>query len=487
MRHARLAGTAALLLSACSVDPTQVVVLIDTDMREPRELDGFRVLVTNAEGEPRLDRTFELTTPSAGGEVVTLPATFGVRPRGGDADRPVTITVQALRGTPLAERFHTTARTTFVEHHRLRLDMFLARRCLTERCPAGETCRAQGCEPEEIDPRGLPDWTGLPGRDAGPQADATVPDAGLDGSCEIVGSLDRPAPAASPFRVVLDHDRAYVAVCGCFEEMAEAGVWVVDVADPQDPRDVAFVGLTDVREVALESSLVLVAGNSPSLYVIDPAQDWSVSTLEEWGDEWAQSVATSSALPGWVFVAASLDLVEVVQISPGPPRWIARVPSESRLATSIAIRGTWGYVADSNVGLTVVDLAVPDTPLAVGSVALGSPARTVGLTGDLVLVERDSGALDVLTLGDPASPQVVGSVELGCDQGQIAPRGTWAVVACADDLLALDLSDPAQPTAHPLPAVEATYGAAIDAAGEHAFVADRAGLRVVSLGCLPPP
>jgi hypothetical protein len=142
---------------SCSADPlTELVVVINSDMETPDEFDGFRVAVTDHEGALSTERYYFVGKEP--GKVV-LPADFGLVPKGGDASRKVAVEVWAtLAG---ADLFSNRALTGFVKGKVLRLDMFLASRCLTEAkaCKPNETCRVEGCVPEEIDPGSLPEYT----------------------------------------------------------------------------------------------------------------------------------------------------------------------------------------------------------------------------------------------------------------------------------------------------------------------------------------
>jgi len=144
------------------VEPTQLVVVVQTDMIVPAELDGFVVRVRDGRGrlvEP--ERTFDLE----GEGRVTLPATFGVAPRDRDPERRVTVEVDAMLDG--ARRFDTRARTGFVENEVLRLDLWLAGRCVVEggTCSDEETCSLDGCVDLDVPPSDLHPWGGL---DAGP-------------------------------------------------------------------------------------------------------------------------------------------------------------------------------------------------------------------------------------------------------------------------------------------------------------------------------
>jgi len=163
----RLGASAALgvaaLCSACEVPPTQLVVVVRTDMDVPGELDAFSTTVTGP-GTTAARGPFALT----GVPPEALPATFGVRPRDGEVERRVTVAVTARRGG--SDLFTTRAATTFLEHKKLQLDVFLAERCIVEAggcTEPGLTCTDEGCVPEDRDPNDLPEWQGLPEPDGG--------------------------------------------------------------------------------------------------------------------------------------------------------------------------------------------------------------------------------------------------------------------------------------------------------------------------------
>lgn len=182
---------AALVIAAagCEVTATQLLVFVQTDLdREAGEIDAFDLTVRGPDLEP-----VPLEQDQFSLDEVSLPASFGVAPRGRDSSR----TVQVEVGARLDERalFTTRAHTSYVEHERLRLDMFLARRCRTEgpACEAlGLTCDQDGCrDPDELP--ATPDLTRLPAEwsaafDA-PNLDTLVADSirvAVDGASNVV-------------------------------------------------------------------------------------------------------------------------------------------------------------------------------------------------------------------------------------------------------------------------------------------------------------
>ncbi len=134
---------------ACREAPlTELVVVVASDMDVPAVLDEFHVRVDGGDGLA-LDAGFSLAEGGA-----LLPASFGIAPRAGDVGVRVTVEVDARSAGETL--FTTRAVTGFVEGKVLRLDMFLAGRCVDETCEADETCRPEGCVDPDVDPRDLP-------------------------------------------------------------------------------------------------------------------------------------------------------------------------------------------------------------------------------------------------------------------------------------------------------------------------------------------
>lgn len=180
-------------MSACGRAPaTELVVVVDSDLGIPAEMDAVRVRVT------RPDRTMaDQTQPLTGAS--DLPLTLGIVADGASLGPIDVVAEGVLRGTVVVSR---SARTTLVRGETRVLTLYLVRSCIGTTCPAGQSCTEHGCAPLEVVT--LPPWTGTPPRlgedagfvDAGPRdagmldggpRDASLPDAGpctVDGDCD---------------------------------------------------------------------------------------------------------------------------------------------------------------------------------------------------------------------------------------------------------------------------------------------------------------
>jgi hypothetical protein len=149
-----------------------------------------------------------------------LPADFGVAPEGRDPTRRVSVEIDAVgAGETL---FTNRAVTSFVEGRTLRLDMFLAERCLeeAETCREDETCRREGCAPAEIDARDLPTF--------GDQSTTTVDLAG--GPDPLAGDWGTEGRVLD--LAVAPDGTAYLA--GTFSGTADLGDRVVEAPGDHD-------------------------------------------------------------------------------------------------------------------------------------------------------------------------------------------------------------------------------------------------------------
>lgn len=133
------------LLSACSPARTEVLLVIDTDLDVPSELDEVRVDLIGPNGETRRS---EGSVASA----AELPRTLAVVDNT-HAARSVRVTVTGLlRDANVIQRravFELVPRETRI----LRVD--LLRSCVGVSCPPDETCAEVGCRPVEVAPEEL--------------------------------------------------------------------------------------------------------------------------------------------------------------------------------------------------------------------------------------------------------------------------------------------------------------------------------------------
>jgi len=145
---------AALVVSACNSQPTQLVVLVDSDLSVPSELTAVRAIIRgqdNAEltrHEFKLAKTFENKSQNE----FVLPISFAVLPPNDDTNELLVIDIEAIGSSATPDPLFTRrAITGFVQGTSLWLPMYLFRNCLNIQCPEGLTCTENGCTSPRID------------------------------------------------------------------------------------------------------------------------------------------------------------------------------------------------------------------------------------------------------------------------------------------------------------------------------------------------
>ncbi len=173
MNRAVAIASSALLLSACNGMRTEVLLVIDSDLAVPEELDELRVDLIGPSGETRRSEG-SVRSPDE------LPRTLGLVDETNSA-RTVRVTVTGLRGG--ANVIQRRAVFTFVPGETRILRIGLWKRCVGVSCASDETCGDSGCRPIAVLPEErLPyDPSSVTRSDAGAHVDS-----GTDGGCTIV-------------------------------------------------------------------------------------------------------------------------------------------------------------------------------------------------------------------------------------------------------------------------------------------------------------
>jgi hypothetical protein len=183
-----LAVAMAVGLFACSPAPTQLIVVVDTDLAIPGELDEVRISVTSDRGAMGSERQ-PLASPAL------LPLTLSLVAEGEDLGPVEVVAEGRLDGVLVVSRL---ARAMLVRGETRMLRLHLVADCVGVDCGADESCGETGCGPIDVV---APPWPGSPPRlsdpDAGMDGGPRPPDAAIDvGPLPDVGRIDAgPLPA----------------------------------------------------------------------------------------------------------------------------------------------------------------------------------------------------------------------------------------------------------------------------------------------------
>ena len=163
------------VLGSCSesAEPTELVVVVDSDLSVPGALDEIRVRAIGPDGEA------QVATAVLGEGMPALPRTLVLNHVGG-ALGPFSVRVEG--GSDGQSVVSREAEVSFLRGKSLVLPLHLVSACRGEQCPDGESCGEDGCQDVSVDPDLLSEWSGeKPTLDAGPRPDGGALDASTEG------------------------------------------------------------------------------------------------------------------------------------------------------------------------------------------------------------------------------------------------------------------------------------------------------------------
>lgn len=309
----------------------------------------------------------------------------------------------------------------------------------------------------------------------------------------------------------------------------DAGLIVVDVSDPTDPRVAAATpGLNDAVDVDVVGAYAYVADANPYLRVVnvsDPYSPTVVGSFRPEGSGWyISSVAVSGTVAyvgyshrlltvdvttptqpvelggiatraydtvlvgGEAYVAAGSDGLRLLDISDPTTPISMSIFDTSYSVFASAISGTTAYVAAGATGLMFVDYTEPLTPTEISRLDTPGVVQDVALAWPHAFVADSSRGVRIL---DVDAPQETGAWDLPSASRCVAITGTHAFVGeyyyssgaseSLGTLRAIDLSVPMAPTQTSIYTLP-ERGIDIVIQGPYAYVAaDRAGLQIIDV------
>lgn len=174
--------------AACAADSTELVVVVNSDLRVPAELDEVAIGVEGPSGVRQEDA---VTLATADGPA--LPLILYLEPRGNTL-APVTITATGRRSG--GDVVTASIRTGFLRGRSLLVRLDLHGSCVGVVCAAGESCRSGACVSADVPAEELPPWRGDAGEpepepDAGAARDGAPPCPGSNTPRTFYADADR--------------------------------------------------------------------------------------------------------------------------------------------------------------------------------------------------------------------------------------------------------------------------------------------------------
>lgn len=216
---------------------------------------------------------------------------------------------------------------------------------------------------------------------------------GPAGSDEVLTQWKGAFPAGSCWQSALKGQNAILA--------CSSGLLIVNISDPSDPFQVAFLPL--------------------------PGKTWDVKVSGE-----------------YAYVASGPAGIQVVEISPlNDPEVVHRFATPGP-AMALELANERVFVADNDEGLLILDRSQPTDLELMGNYNQTSEAKQLLLSGDLVyLADVEEGVL-VINVSDPSDPTLVSSYEIEGDTYDMVlnDRDELFVSVFYDNSVILDVSDP---------------------------------------------
>ncbi len=249
MRRALLLAVVPVAVWQCAKadSVTELMVVVDTDLATPADLEDVQIAVDGPNGFHDERRA----NVAAGAP--PFPVTLGVE--ASSTGERATITVTGRRaGKPVVTRLAVAG---FVASETRMLRASLCRDCEDVTCPAGQTCILGACLDATLDANALPPWPGSPPSGNGCQGIPPGVDAGPDGGSLADGGTDASeagAPCEHPPIDLTDGGDLDFSTCGPTLSVCS-------------PPKIVQCGIFATR--ALKSGNYTVTTNDPNIALVD--------------------------------------------------------------------------------------------------------------------------------------------------------------------------------------------------------------------------
>lgn len=228
-----------------------------------------------------------------------------------------------------------------------------------------------------------------------------------------------------------------VAVAGQFAYLADGreGVRVLDISNPLVPTEVGvFETPGSALDLALAGNFAYVADDRSGLLVFSLADESNLGRQVAVGGLPLEGGARRVAVQGqFAYVGDDARRLRVIRISdPRQPEEVLALDVQSRVE-DIAFAGNRLYLAAGERGLVILDVTNPAQPAELAVIPQPGPVRDISMVGNVFayLAEGEAG-LRVLNVSLPAAPQEVGSYGRPLDASQVVVADSRVYLADRD-------------------------------------------------------
>ncbi len=268
---------------------------------------------------------------------------------------------------------------------------------------------------------------------------------------------------------------SHIAVNG-FDCSIDFGNWVV--LEPDSSHD--FTVTFEPMEAHTLDGTVTITSNDPDGIYSVVLSGAGIGTFTEVGSFNTSGFASHIVLDGnYGFIANGESGLCILDITdPQNPSFLGCYDTDGS-AMCVVIRGSCAYLADGDNGLLVIDISDIENLDELGSYNTPGTARAVDVLGDYAFVADGGSGLCVIDISDPSNPDEVGSCDTPGNASDVTVRDDYAYVADGDNgLRVIDVRNPANP-------IEVGYIdpddpiSGVDVRGNYAYLAN--GLRIIDI------
>ncbi len=261
-----------------------------------------------------------------------------------------------------------------------------------------------------------------------------------DGAPREINAIGSPFDGVLPTRFSVVDQTAYVPLDGS----GGAGIWTVDVSDPAWPEDAGFTetGEGPTRQLAARGD-VLAINHTDEIAVLDISDRYQAEIISRF-EQPVSGVVTMKMVDSWLIINDAVnDEFRIYDLTaPRSPEMLlshrnpdgpgelefdfGTADAEDRLnQTAIpsryldyAVSGDIVYLAASDLGLRLLDISDPESPVILGEMELPDRAVRVELQGDRLFVlgastgnvEQLTYSIHALDISEPLDPALVDTI-----------------------------------------------------------------------------
>ena len=244
--------------------------------------------------------------------------------------------------------------------------------------------------------------------------------------------------------IALAGDYAFVAV-------SKAGLYIVDISNPNTPRIVTFYSVNDSAQgVTVAGNYAYLAAETDGLHILDitdVAKPLLVGIYEAPRSLNRVRRVVVSGNYAYVGTSGNFDYLRIIDISdPATPVQVGELSVSNALDLSLDSAAGHLYVAGGLAGLLIIDVQTPTAPQEIGRYRPLGSGTVWGLdrqgSNVFLATTRLNHGLEIVDASDPTAPTGSSFLDLPGSPTKVRVGSSYAYVsASGDGMQIVDISD----------------------------------------------